>query len=143
VKPNKGVCVGVKLDGTQCQAATIAGCDFCYFHDPSKADERRESQAQGGRQNRMKTVDPGAPVIHIRDSRDVVTVLVDTIDQVRKGQLDPRIANCIGYLCGLTMKALPQGNQDGRIESLEQALENRDDIPEPFLTGTDDDEVTN
>jgi hypothetical protein len=143
MKLNEGVCAGVKPDGTQCQAAALTGSDFCYFHDPSKAAERRESQAQGGRHNRMKAVDPGAPVIDIRDSRDVVTLLGDTVDQVRKGQIDPRVANSVGYLCAQIMKAFAQRNQDDRIESLEQALENREDIPEPNLTGTSDDEVTN
>jgi hypothetical protein len=143
VKPNKRVCADVTPDGTQCRAATLTGSDFCYFHDPSKAAERRESQAQGGRQNRMKTLDPGTPAISIRDSRDVATLLGDMVDKVRKGQIDPRVANSVGYLCGQMMKALAQGNQDDRIESLEQALQNRDDIPEPLLTGTDDDEDTN
>ena len=138
---NKQACAGLKPDGSQCQAAALAGSDFCYFHDPSKAAERRESQAQGGRQNRIKTLDPSTPAIRMRDARDVVTLLGDTVDQVRKGQIDARVANSVGYLCGLLMKALAQGHQDHRIESLEQALEDRGDIPEPLLTGTDDDET--
>jgi hypothetical protein len=93
--PNKHVCAGLKPDGTQCQAAVLAGSNFCYFHDPSKAPERRESQAQGGRGNRARTLVPGAPVIHIRDSRDVVALLDDMLDQVRKGKTSLLSHKCI------------------------------------------------
>ena len=71
MKPLKIQCKALKSDDTQCQAAALPGLDFCFFHEPSKAAERREAQVQGGRQNRMKTLEATAPDIRIGDSKDV------------------------------------------------------------------------
>src|SRR5579862_7671571 len=84
-------CQGIKPDGSQRQAAAIRDSAFCFFHDPSKATERREARAAGGRQNRMKTLDAAASEMKIEDCGDVVALLSETINQVRKGQIDPRV----------------------------------------------------
>ena len=55
--PISKTCSATKQDQSKCQAAAIPGSEFCFFHDPSKAEKRREAQAQGGRQNRMKTLE--------------------------------------------------------------------------------------
>ena len=49
-------------------ALTIPELEFCFFHDPSKAGERREAQAQGGRQNRIKTLEASAQDVKVEDS---------------------------------------------------------------------------
>jgi hypothetical protein len=118
-------CLATKPDGARCRTAVLPDSEFCFFHDPSKAAERREAQAQGGRQNRMKTLDVGAPDIKIESSGQIMTLLSDTISQVRKGSIDPRIANSIGYLANVAMRVLEQNDLEGRIEKLEQLLELR------------------
>lgn len=129
-------CQAVKPDGSRCQAATLPGSDFCFFHDPSKAGERREAQALGGRQNRMKTLDSRASDVKIEDCGDVVALMSETINQVRKGVIDPRIANAVGYLTNVVMKALEQDELESRIERLEALLEGRSQVPGLTMTGT-------
>jgi hypothetical protein len=97
-------CKAQTPEGSQCQAAAIQDSDFCFFHDPSKTAERREARSTGGRQNRMKTLDPATSDMKIKDSRDVIALLSETINQVRKGQIDPRVANSVGYLAGITVR---------------------------------------
>jgi hypothetical protein len=130
-------CTGVKPDGTQCQAAALPDSDFCFFHDPSKKDERREAQAAGGRQNRAKTLDAETPDIKIRNYKDVVALLSQTIDQVRRGQIDPRVANSVGYLASPLVRALAQNELEDRIEKLERAVHRQPSIPESMITGGD------
>src|ERR1700676_2111747 len=106
MKSTKQSCQGVTPDGSQCQAAALRNSDFCFFHDPSKDAERRESCAAGGRQNRMKTLDTATSDVKIEDCGDVVELLSETINQVRKGLIDPRIANSVGYLANIAVRVV-------------------------------------
>src|SRR6266852_811396 len=129
-------CKAKKTDGTRCNSSALPGSNFCFFHDPAKAAERREAQALGGRQNRMKTLDARASDVKIEDSGDVVALMSETINQVRKGAIDPRIANAVGYLANVVIKALEQDELETRIERLEALLEGRSQVPDLTMTGT-------
>ena len=118
-------CRARKPDGSCCRAAVLAGSDFCYFHDPANADERREAQVQGGRQNRMKTLAPDTPDVKLDSCAGAVGLLSDTINQVRKGLIDPRVANAVGYLANILIKAIEQGDMERRLEDLEALLKGR------------------
>ncbi len=132
----KKACEAVKLDGSRCQAAALPGSDFCFFHDPSKAGERRDAQALGGRQNRMKTLDAAAPDVKVEDCGDVVALISVTINQVRKGVIDPRVANAVGYLANVLIKAFEQDELETRIERLEALFRGRSQVPDLTMTGT-------
>ena len=58
-----------------------------------------------------------------------MALLSDTISQVRRGDIDPRVANAVGYLSGIALKAREQGELNDRLSRLEktvdQARENR------------------
>ena len=41
---------------------------------------------------------------------------------VRKGQLDPRVSNAIGYRAGILLRALEQGPTEERLAKLETIL---------------------
>jgi hypothetical protein len=49
----------------------------------------------------------------------VQTLLAATINQVRKGLLCPKVASCVGYLAGLTLKAHEAGEIEERLAALE------------------------
>jgi hypothetical protein len=118
-------CEATKQDGSRCEVIALAESAFCFFHDPSKAVERRSAQSLGGQGNRVKTLDPGVPDTKIETSGDVSTLLSETINQVRKGVIDPRIANAVGYLANLKMRVIEQSELERRIVRLETQLENR------------------
>lgn len=123
-------CHGVKPDGSRCMAAALPGSDYCFFHDPSKADERREAQSLGGRQNRMRTLDATAPDVRVENCQDVVRLLSETINHVRKGQIDPRVANAVGYLANVLIRATEQGELERRLAELEALVK----TPRPSLS---------
>jgi hypothetical protein len=120
--PINKTCSATKPDQSKCQVAAIPGSEFCFFHDPTKAETRREAQAQGGRQNRVKTLEDSAPDVKVADSGDAITLLVQTINQVRKGQIDPRVANSVGFLANILIKAVERDKLETRIEQLEALL---------------------
>jgi hypothetical protein len=121
-KPINKTCSATKPDQSKCQAPALPGSEFCFFHDPSKAEKRREAQAQGGRQNRMKTLEDSAPDVKVKDSGDAIALISDTINQVRKGKIDPRVANSVGFLANILLKAVERNKLETRIEQLEALL---------------------
>lgn len=125
MKDTKTQCKGVKPDGSDCQAATMPGSEFCFFHDPTKATERRSAQSHGGSQNKVKTLPDAVPDVQVRDCEDVVKLLSETINQVRKGKIDPRVANAVGYLANVLIKAAEQGELEKRITEVEAVIKNR------------------
>lgn len=139
LKADKPSCQATKPDGSRCQAAALPGSGFCFFHDPAKAEERRAAQSFGGSRNRMKTLDAAAPDVKVRDCRDVVELIGATINQVRKGELDPRVANAVGYLANVLIKAVEQSETERRLEELEDIVKGTRPRPADDLakTGTD------
>jgi hypothetical protein len=65
-----------------------------------------------------------APDNPLRNTQDVSTLLAESINQVRRGQLDPRVANSVGHLASILLGALQQGPLEERLARLEAALLN-------------------
>jgi hypothetical protein len=57
--------------------------------------------------------------------KDVAAFLGVTINQVRRGELDVKVGNCLGLLCGQLLKALESRNLAARVEMLELVLKQR------------------
>ena len=89
---------------------------------PIPAEKRKEAQAEGGRQNRIKTLEASTPDVKVGDSGDAIALISQTINQVRKGQIDPRVANSIGFLANILIKAVERDKLETRIERLEALL---------------------
>ena len=128
------LCKARRQDGAVCQSAALLGSDFCYFHDPAKAAERKEAQALGGRQHRIRTLNAATPDVKMEGCGDVVALISETINQVRKGVIDPRVANAVGYLANVLIKAFERDELETRIERLEALLESRCQVPDLSLT---------
>jgi hypothetical protein len=124
----KKLCIATKLDGSKCEAAALPDSEFCVFHDPSRAAERRVAQSRGGQGNRMKTLAAGTPDVKVENSRDLLALMNMTISQVRTGIIDPRIANTIGYLADITMRLSKQNELEERIKKLENLLIHRPEL---------------
>jgi hypothetical protein len=118
-------CTATKRHGGCCQAAALPGSDFCFFHDPAKAAARRQAQSLGGRGNRMVTLPADAPDVKVEDGADVVKLLGATINQVRRGEIDPRVGNTVGYLANILLGATGQRELESRLAELESLVKNR------------------
>jgi hypothetical protein len=59
----------------------------------------------------------------LRNTQDVSVLLGESINQVRRGQLDPRVANAVGYLASILQGALQQGPLEERLQRLEATLD--------------------
>ena len=113
-----------KRNGERCGADAQTGKSLCVFHDPARAaDGRRARKAGGIRRSQAAAVLPiDTPDCSLRNTTDVSAFLADSINQLRRGQLDPRIANGIGYLTSILLRALEQGPMEERMAKIEAAL---------------------
>jgi hypothetical protein len=42
-------CTGITRDGERCRGIAIDGSDYCYAHDPDRAEERKRAASKGGK----------------------------------------------------------------------------------------------
>jgi hypothetical protein len=119
-------CKSRKKDGNRCGAEAQSGKTMCIFHDPTRAADGRRARRMGGiNRSRTAAVLPvDAPDNPLRNTQDVSTLLAESINQVRRGQLDPRVANSVGHLASILLGALQQGPLEERLARIEAALLN-------------------
>lgn len=136
MKSCKRECEATTTEGPRCRAAALDGSRFCFFHDPAKAEERQAAQAAGGRRGLARTLSDDTADINIENGQDVVRLISETINQVRRGQLDPRVANAVGYLANVLLKAVEQGDVEERLAALEAVVQAKRRVTaDDFLAG--------
>jgi hypothetical protein len=112
-----------KKNGERCGADAQTGKSLCVFHDPARASEGRRARRAGGiTRSRLATVLPADTPDHpLGNTADVSALLSDCINRLRRGQLDPRVANSMGYLASVLLKALDQRLEE-RLAHLEAVI---------------------
>lgn len=97
---------------------------LCVFHDPAKASDGQRARRAGGitRSCPAAVLPSDTPDHALRNVSDVSALLTDSINRLRRGQLDPRVANAMGYLTGVLLRALEQGPVEERLAKIEAAL---------------------
>jgi hypothetical protein len=113
-----------KKNGSRCEANAQPANGLCVFHDPARADEGRRARQTGGvnRTRLAAILPPGTPDNPLRNTQEVAKLLGESINQVRHGQLHPRIANTVGYLSLILLKALEQSSTEERLLHLEAVI---------------------
>jgi hypothetical protein len=72
----------------------------------------------------LPEVTPDAP---LANAHDVSELLAQTINQVRRGELDPKVGNAVGYLAGIFLKTIQQTEIENRIAALEAGIKRQPD----------------
>src|SRR5215211_2858734 len=118
------LCSGIKADGGRCKAQAIRGSAYCVGHDPEQAEARRRRASKGGRRGGR-----GRPVAELGALRDENARIRQ---RLLEGELLPGVAavaiqslNCDIRAMATTLKAKEQEELIERLESLEEALEQR------------------
>jgi hypothetical protein len=85
---------------------------------------RREVLAELGANTGMDFGDltEEAPDLVFHGTQDVLDLLADTASQCRRGELDCKVSNCLGYLASVALRALSEGETEKRLEALEEQL---------------------
>ena len=122
--PLPGKCSYVKPDATRCNAYAVIGSDYCFVHDPGSAEKCRAARINGGieRSRRVNVLPPDTPDVRVVSAADITMLIAETISQLRRGQIDPGVANSVGYLTGMALRALQRNDLDQRVARLESIL---------------------
>jgi hypothetical protein len=117
-------CEHKKPNGQRCRANAPANDRFCFFHSPEKIRERRRARSAGGVSRSQKTaaLPPDTEERRLKSPTDVCGLLGDTINQVRCGLMDSRIATTVGYLAGTLLRGMEHGHLDDRLTRIEGKL---------------------
>jgi hypothetical protein len=117
-----------KKDGGRCGANAQPANGLCVFHDPARAEDgHRARQAGGVHRSRAAVVLPSETPDHaLGDANQVSVLLADSINRLRRGQLDPRVANAMGYLASVLLKALDQRLEE-RLAHLEAVISGKEE----------------
>lgn len=113
-------CKHINKDGESCNAYAINNSDYCFWHDPNKAIERNNAQLKGGLQGRRAVLEESN--IKIENISDVLKLLEKTINQVRSGEIDSKIASVVGFLSNIMLRALEQGLIEKRVAAMENII---------------------
>lgn len=60
--------------------------------------------------------------ITVSNPSDVTNLLTETINNVRAGLIDVKLANCVGYLSNFLLKSLELSSLENRLESIERIV---------------------
>ncbi len=114
-------CALIKSDGEPCKGYAVSGSKYCFAHDPAQETKRRAAQRKGGEAGRVATLPESS--LSVRNMSDVLELIELTINDVRAGRLDVKVANAIGYLANVSVKVIQQTDIEARLEALESVLE--------------------
>ncbi len=108
-------CQGIKRDGGRCTARVPPGVQWCFNHDPARAQERRRNASRAGRS------------VGGREVRDLKRRILQVIDDVLEGSLERGRAavaiqgfNALRGALELERKIREQEELEARIEALER-----------------------
>jgi hypothetical protein len=109
-------CTGTRRDGTPCAAAVMGPGTLCYAHDPTRATERDQARRKGGTNSASAArLDRLLPAT----LRPMIGSLLDALEEVHAGTLDPRQASAMASLAGAIVRAYSVGVLEDRVAALE------------------------
>lgn len=113
-------CTGQRKDGTPCAAAVMGAGTLCYAHDPARATERDQARRKGGANSATRArLDRLVPAT----LRPMIGSLLDALDEVHAGTLDPRQASAMAALAGAIVRSYSVGILEERVQTLETQRE--------------------
>jgi hypothetical protein len=119
-------CATLKPDGSHCQARPLFGKFTCYFHDPDHTEDRMAASSRGGARKQRPpapSLSQDVPDLPVNSRSDAVALLARTINQVLRGTIDPKVANSVGFLVGLTIRVMDTNLLEERLAMLETVVE--------------------
>lgn len=109
-------CRATRTDGRPCTVrARPSG--FCWGHDPALAEARQQARRKGGHgKSTAARLNRRLPP----NLRGVLSTLLEALDEVHTGEIDPRVASAMGSLAGAISKLYEVAELERRLEQLEQ-----------------------
>jgi hypothetical protein len=119
---SQATCTATCKGGRPCRAPALAD-GLCFVHSPLTADARDRTRRENGKARmRRRAVLAVAADITLTNARDVLSLLSATASQVRRGELDSRVGNCLCCIASVALRAIEQGETARLREELRQEM---------------------
>ncbi len=117
-------CTATRSDGSPCRAQALPGEALCWAHHPEMRRKADEARRRGG-ENKSNLVRASKRLP--KDLKDVQAILLELIRDLHGDEgLDlPSKARGVSQLAGVFVRTHELAEVEGRIEDLEQRLEQR------------------
>ena len=132
-------CTYTKDDGTKCNSFAMSGKQYCWRHSTDiTEEEKREYSSKGGKSHSLLSFGEegwggGVPLpeMKIEKYQDLVSVLADTINNVRSGKISQKSGSTIGYLSFIMLLAMDKAKEEAKEEKIEKLKAEGKWRPEP------------
>lgn len=114
-------CKYIKDNKEQCKANAMDN-GYCYLHNPDIPEEEKQLARIRGGENNAVLIGELMEESKVRTSEDIVILMESVINKVKRGVLDIRVANTIGYLAGVTQKAVKEVEVEDRLKRIEELV---------------------
>lgn len=114
----KNRCSHTSNSGKPCNTWAQQNSPYCFFHDPEKADVRKQAQSKGGK---LKPVMGHEPT-PLQSAQDVAGFVAEVINGVRMGKVSKTDASILSTLSQTLLRALELGQLEERITQVESKL---------------------
>ncbi len=98
----------------------MSGDAFCFWHSKAMEEKRAKAVKEGG--DSPKRNYGREDEIKIGCTKDILLLIEQTVNDLRGNKVSTRVANAIGYLAGIALKAVEQSDLEKRLEVIEYAL---------------------
>ncbi len=114
-------CQGTSRNGQPCSAHVYAGDEWCRWHDPDRADERKAWAEKGGRNrsNRARARKQLQDAVMSIDDLDAL--LCRALVQVAGGRMEPGVGSSMANIAKTIATIRSTGDFEKRLEALEQS----------------------
>jgi hypothetical protein len=119
-------CRAKNKEGEPCSAPAVGASNRCVMH----SGLARELGSKGGRRRTGHRPESLKAFPAPKNAADLRDLLVQSIIEIRTGNLDPKLPNSISYLGAGFLRALEVADLETRLLALETRTEDRDDKSE-------------
>lgn len=114
-------CRATNKDGSPCGAYVNPGAEWCRWHDPALAEERKRWARQGGKAKSNRRRAAKELELAAAGVGQLPAVLFRALGRVESGEIEPAVANAMASLS----RAIVTVQQAHELEERLQALESR------------------
>lgn len=113
--PRRPRCHAKTREGKPCPASPVHGKQFCYWHIPGNASEQGTI---GGRRRAIYDPEKLAKIELPEKAADMRRLLAVGLLELWAGNLDPKVANTVGFLANSFCNALESERNDTLLAGL-------------------------
>jgi hypothetical protein len=109
-------CAGYKRDGSPCTATVELPQQYCWWHDPANADQRRRAASKAARSK------PN------REIADIKALCARLTERVISGELQPGPAAVANQLQNTILRAIEQERRQRELEEVLERIERLENL---------------